>query len=407
MKNTSPTAGSTGNKSCPNFERYYRVLEYLRKHTDREHTVNQSDLRKVPQLKSCIRDKGAFNNMINTMADTLNHERDSEGMAVLKPPEEWTLIFDAYEREFRDFEEDLPWLDSEKGRRPIRNLYYQSAFSPDEINILIEGVLFSRTVDTRTARDLVRKVEDHLTNIYYQKFHKNICTVYEPALIGKEQLSQNLRLIQEAIDRKVQIRFRFHGYDYRKQLEPVRKEMDQLSPYYLVADNGRYYVIGSRARGTAADLQHSMSIWRVDLMKDMEIARDDRYPQGVPVPDKSQVANLPQEWDDSCQFSHLNMSFDKPVTVTLRIYSPKQAGAPDRHVRPDYTFLHDWFGDTFRFVQTDKEDPDYDIVRVKCSPYGIVNWALQYSDRVEILGPEKVRAAITEKVKCLKEKYKI
>lgn len=108
MKNTSPTDGSTGNKSCPNFERYYRVLEYLRKHTDREHTVNQSDLRKVPQLKSCIRDKGAFNNMINTMADTLNHERDSEGMAVLKPPEEWTLIFDAYEREFRDFEEDLP-----------------------------------------------------------------------------------------------------------------------------------------------------------------------------------------------------------------------------------------------------------------------------------------------------------
>lgn len=403
MKNNSPAH----TESCTNFERYYRVLEYLRKYTDKEHTVNQSDLRKVSQLKSCIRDKGAFNNMINTLADTLNHERGEEDISVLKPAEKWNLVFDAYVQEFKEFKEDLPWLDSEKGHRPIRNLYYQPIFSPEEVNLLIEGVLFSRTIDTESAMALVEKVEENLANVYYPKCHKNICTIYEPALIGKEQLSQNLRLIQEAIDRKVQICFRFHGYNHKKQMEPVREERDRFSPYYLVADSGRYYVIGCRERGTDADIPRRSSIWRVDLMRDLEIVQDDRHRQGIPVPDKTQVEGLPQKWDDSYQFSHLNMSFDEPVTVTLRIYSPKQANAPGRHARPDYTFLHDWFGDTFRFVRIDEEDPDYDIIRVKCSPYGIVNWALQYSDRVEILGPEKVRTAAAEKVKHLKEKYMI
>ena len=73
--------------------------------------------------------------------------------------------------------------------------------------------------------------------------------------------------------------------------------------------------------------------------------------------------------------------------------------------RADYTFLHDWFGNTFKFTGTDKENPDYDIVEVMCSPYAMVNWALQYSDRVEVLEPENVRSAVIEKINALNTKY--
>lgn len=50
----------------------------------------------------------------------------------------------------------------------------------------------------------------------------------------------------------------------------------------------------------------------------------------------------------------------------------------------NYTFLHDWFGDTFKYLKTETTQPYNDIVEVICSPYGMVHWALQYSDRVEV-----------------------
>ena len=40
-----------------------------------------------------------------------------------------------------------------------------------------------------------------------------------------------------------------------------------------------------------------------------------------------------------------------------------------------------------------------------CSPYAMANWALQYSDRVEVLEPENVRSAVIEKINALNSKY--
>ena len=93
----------------------------------------------------------------------------------------------------------------------------------------------------------------------------------------------------------------------------------------------------------------------------------------------------------------------KPVPITLRIYNAWEWG--DGWTRTNYTFLYDWFGDTFRYERTETEPPYGDIVRVFCSPFAMVNWALQYSDRVEVLEPESVREEVVEKIRKLNRKY--
>ena len=60
----------------------------------------------------------------------------------------------------------------------------------------------------------------------------------------------------------------------------------------------------------------------------------------------------------------------------------------------------DWFGETWRSVGTDE-------VEVECSPFGMVNWAMQYSDRVEVLKPEHVREMVKDQVRKMNEKYGI
>lgn len=127
-----------------------------------------------------------------------------------------------------------------------------------------------------------------------------------------------------------------------------------------------------------------MFIWRIDLMSEVRLTDS----QCVP---KREVENLPEEWTDDFQFAHLNMSYDKPEKITLRIRA-------DDGSAPPYTFLRDWFGKTYRCVGAD-------MVEVMCSPFGMVNWAMQYADRVEVLAPEHVREAVRERIRKMNEKY--
>lgn len=370
------------------YERSYRILEYLKKNTDQEHKVKQSDLRKIEYLKQYIGNKETFNDTIVNMANAMNSDSNER----INPEEEWRIVFDAFAKRYgsEGSEEE-----EEEGtqRMPIRGLYYNHIFSYDEINSLIEGILFSKTMTPEDGKKLIEKIENHLTTKFYPKGAKQICRVNEPQLTDKGRIRENLKMIQHAIDERVQISFRFCGYNRRKELEPVWEEKDTVSPYYLVANGGKYYLLACKEMRINEELIRKMSIWRVDLMGEMEIpGRDEKLGiPGIPALKKEKVKHLPKQWSEDFHLSHLNMAFDEPVKIRLKITRVRE--------KADYTFLHDWFGDTFRFVGKS------DIVEVKCSPFAMVNWALQYSDRVEVLEPESIRQQVAEKVRRLYEKY--
>ena len=62
-----------------------------------------------------------------------------------------------------------------------------------------------------------------------------------------------------------------------------------------------------------------MSIWRLNLMTDLEIpGRDERH-KGEHALEKKRVKGLPQVWNEEFPLHHLNMSFDAPVPIVLRI----------------------------------------------------------------------------------------
>lgn len=358
-------------------ERALRVVEYLRRNTDEYHPTTQAELHKHPLIGSCLGAKETSNDLITALAQGLNCDEDD----IPLPEEEWRIVFNEFRRQYgsttpRDEDEDGD-RDEKARRMYIRDLYYQHHFSYEEIDYLIEGVRFSKLLDEHTAERIADKIKRHLTSKYYTREHKGIRKVREPALLDRSRMHENLAAIQSAIDGNRQIVFQFNGYDRSKALRPVGKPY-AASPYYIVASGGRYYLIG------CPDDKHEMFIWRIDLMTEVHVTGERRVP-------KREVANLPMEWTDDFQLSHLNMSFDKPVTVRLRIRA-------DNGNEPPYTFLHDWFGDTFRCVGEDE-------VLVECSPFGMINWAMQYADRVEVLAPESVLAAVKDRVRKMNEKY--
>ena len=395
------------------FERDWRILEYLRQNTDAEHPVRSlASMRRAleksaPVMLLYIKDKDTFKNMVLRMANVMNS--DVEGHVL--PQEQWKIVYGAYLDKYGatdenvvgrpEDEDDGVTQGEEPGKRkvspPVKNLYYQHTFSYQEIDSLIDGVLFSRTLDTREANLLVKKIKQSLTSRFYPRGPKNICRVRETVPVNWEQLRKNLLVIQQAIDSPAKISFRFNGYNRNKELVPVRAEKDIVSPYYCVAYGGRYYLLACQEKQRETGPERRMSIWRIDLMSELECLDPKERALG-----KREVENLPQEWDETFPYHHLNMSFDKPIPITLRIVNPRSG--QDGGEWTNYTFLMDWFGDSFRYERT---DGDGDIVHVVCSPFGMVNWALQYSDRVEVLEPKSVRDKVIEKIRALNEKYGI
>ena len=394
------------------FMRSYQILEYLRWHTDREHPTTQTKLREVEELRQYIGSRETFRDTIQSMVEAMNaaeHGYKAKDECPLHHKAFDRMLADIYGDELEcaeetadDEDDELPWKDLR-----ISDLYYQHVFSYDEINRLIEGVLFSSTLNSEDAKVLFGKIEKHLTTKFYPRGMKQICKVIEPQLTGQEQIQQNLLTIQRAIDERVQVRFQFNTYDRNKQLVPLQRGKDTVSPYYIVANTGRYYLIACKEIVRDDNPLRNMSIWRIDLMTEIEIPGE-KPGQGekkLPALNMREVENLPAQWDEEFHHSHLNMSFDRPVSILLRITPAAVPVQGAEKVTNNYTFLHDWFGDHFQYVRTEKEPPFADIVRVNCSPYAMANWAMQYSGRVEVLEPQSVRESIIEKIQALNQKY--
>ena len=147
-----------------------------------------------------------------------------------------------------------------------------------------------------------------------------------------------------------------------------------------------------------------LTVWRVDLLTEVEIPLpNEKYQSGgIPSIDKSKVENFTQDFSILFSNFHENVTLDKPTKIQLKI-SNKNSSTDFKNT--DYTFMYDRFGKEFKYLYTEKFPPYKDVVEVKCSPYVMVDLALQYSDKVEVIEPEFVREMIVDTIKELTKKY--
>jgi len=378
-------------------ERVIKFLEFLKKNTDSEHTIKLEHIHKAfADQKLYIGNSKTLHDFIVDLADALNLDENENAL----PIDEWRIVFDDYVNAYSD----EPDKDLGKDYLHIKNLYYNPEFSYDDIDAMVEAIRFSRTMEPDRANKLIDILENNFASKYYKQSPRHICKVYEAPVCESETLKENLSIIQEAIDDNVQIEYRFNGYNRDKKLAPIGDYKRKASPYYLISDNGKYYLIAANERHGSA------YIIRVDLMSEVTIPRSKDGKGGIKRIPKKTVKGLPQYWQSDYPYwesdyplTHYQMSYDAPEYIDLRIHNPKDEDG--KSIDPEYTFLHDAFGGNFFFTGTDKKDQNYDIVQVKCSPFGMVNFALQYSSKVEVLRPAHVREKVKERVAELKKKY--
>ena len=251
-------------------------------------------------------------------------------------------------------------------------------FENAELRMLIDSVLFSRTLSGEEAERLIKKLTA-FGNKYFHAKVKHVCHL--PKLIHSDNTDvlRNLDVLNDAIEQGRKVRFTYNSYGKDFQLHPRRKKPYIVNPYQMVANQGRYYLLCSY------DTSNRLSHYRLDYMTKLEML-DEKVKSMDQMEDFVQGYSLPKHMAE-----HIYMFSGPSVQVKMRV-SEHMIGA-----------LIDWFGKKFRIVQ---EEADKLIVSVACNEMAMKYWALQYGQYAEILEPESLRDQIREVVDCMASFYR-
>ena len=251
-------------------------------------------------------------------------------------------------------------------------------FEDAELRMLIDSVLFSRTLSGAQAERLIEKLVG-LGNKYFHAKVKHVSHLPKLIHSDNKQVLLNLDVLNDAIEQERKVGFTYNSYGKDFQLHPRRKEPYIVNPYQMVTNQGRYYLLCSY------DINNRLSHYRLDYMTKLEML-DEKVKPMDQMEDFVQGYSLPKHMEE-----HIYMFSGPSVQVKMRV----------RAVNMDA--LIDWFGKGFRIV---KEDADGLIVSVACNELAMKYWALQYGEYVEVLEPKSLREAICDAIDWMGSFYR-
>lgn len=232
-------------------------------------------------------------------------------------------------------------------------------FQHSEVLLLCNAVHASHFIPDKASKDLVNKLLSCQSRYKRNDYFKN---VYLPNKKKKDnkQFLLNIEQISRAINEKKVIKFTYTHYDINKKLVNTRDDAYYRSPYFLVVNGDRVYMVG---RGKNHD---SLSHFRVDRMKDIELV-DEYY------------LRLPKNLD---AYTYANNK--------IYMYSGDETGVTLRCDKKALDVIIDTFGKDVMLA----DEGETFTVYTKCGKEDIVKFCLQYVESVELLEPLSLRQEV-------------
>lgn len=392
--------------------RLINIMKILQEETDEFNTITQPEILELLRDRDCACSERTLTDYLKTIMKELNPE-DVDGYVYENASiEDYVIIAKGLEEKLKA--RDLGLTTEGSKKLQLRSLRYNQILSFAELNQVIEGVLFLKSIDDESKEKIIRKLIT-LSSKNFPKYSpyisentrtisKKIAGVFEDSRVDEIALKNNLQVIRTAIEANkgagLKISFYFNGYDENKKLKARvdangAKLRYVVNPYYIIMYNGKPYLI------CATEPHDDVAIYRIDLMSEItteikaSLAKDGKMISEKRRP-KSEIKGLPMEWNSKeaskFQTEHLYMYYGKPESISLKIDKDR------------YTLLHDYFGDRYQFVE--HIDDTWDCIEVECVPDAMISWAMQCSDFVEVLQPESLRQRILGKCKSLAERYR-
>ena len=331
------------------------ILDILRRYSDADHRLSQKDI-----LEILRRD-------YETEADRKAIRRNLTNLMEAGYPIEYT--------------EHIRKTPAGEAESICMDWYLEREFSDSELRLLIDSLLFSKHIPSAQCRELIEKLEGLSSRHFHAKV-RHVCNLPEDGP-RNPQLFWTIETMDEAIEQKRQVSFRYADFGVDKQLHPRLKEDGSVrtylvNPYQMVAANGRYYLIGNY------DKYNNLAHYRLDRIQDVRMLDTPAKPLGQ-IAGAEHGLNLPQHMAE-----HIYMFSGESRRTVMR--------CPIWIVGE----LIDWFGNKVTFSDETEETV---LASVTVNQEAMRFWALQYAPYVTILEPESLRETVRNNLQTALEKY--
>ena len=157
--------------------------------------------------------------------------------------------------------------------KPNRYFLGDRGLEIPELKLLIDAVASSRFITEKKSRELIKKLTALASDSQQNELRRNVYPMGR-AKSTNETSYYAVDAINEAINRKCRIAFRYFDYDARKT-KVFRNGGDfyELSPYALIWNEDYYYVVGYW------DILDRVCSFRVDRIRDTEILDEKAVPK--------------------------------------------------------------------------------------------------------------------------------
>lgn len=252
--------------------------------------------------------------------------------------------------------------------------YIQREFTDSELRLLIDSVLFSKSIPYRQGKNLIEKLKS-LSNIYFDEKIRHICRLPDNQPENKEMF-YTIDILNEAINHNKKVGFTYNVYGTDKKLHAKREEAYVVNPYQMAVNNGRYYLVCNY------DKYDNLSNYRIDRITNIKILDEKRKP----------IKNTAEG------------EFTLPQHMTEHIYMFSGESIRAKFKTQNYIVdqLIDWFGTGIDIKPINDMEC---IVSVRVNKRAFFCWALQYGMHIEVIEPSEMRNQLAEAARGILKKY--
>lgn len=326
-----------------------RIMQILEYYSDVNHPLTQEDI-----IRKLYDDYG------------IEAERKAIGRNI-------ALLQEMFERESINKTATAIVIESDKRKGTFID---KRLFEDSELRLLIDGVLASKHISEKYSKDLIEKLS-MLSNKYFKTNIKHVYSVKDWDKTENKALFYNIGIIDEAIEKSLQIAFNYNKYGADKKLHKTSSHA--ASPYQLILHNQHYYLV------LLSEKWKKICHFRLDKITDIEITSNPVTP----------LHSLPG-YENGLDYKKYSTALPYMFTdQTERITFICDDDIIDQVV--------DWFGKSIKISKTGSGK--YEVC-VSASPNAMEYWAMQYLNHVEIKSPLSLREKIKNNLLAAEEKYR-
>ena len=254
-------------------------------------------------------------------------------------------------------------------------------FDQTEASYLIDAIFSSRSIDGRQAK----KIADKVSSCFSKYQRKDYSYIYKSSEINRtdnKQVLYNISVIHEAMKQGKRVGFQYLAYDAEGN-QTVRRDGYEfiVSPYYLISNFGRYYLLCNYR-----EKYRALQTFRIDYMVNIQIKDD------WPIKNMKDLKEGPK-----------NFSISKYLNDHIYVFGGDVIEA-ELELDGDWGILivKDWFGENAKLNHKDGKA----YIKVKCNEIALYYWIMQYSDCVKVISPASLVEKTKEGLQKALERYK-